>query len=104
MDVDDGRFDRPHAELGLIGGIAHFGIGEDRQIVELDAVVLAVVHQPHDAIDPTVERLAGQSQDQIRIGLYAVALEVALQFLVGVECDVLPLDRLERARIKRLHR
>ena len=34
----------------LVGGIAHLGVGQDRQVVELDAVVLAVLDQLVDAL------------------------------------------------------
>ena len=37
-------------------GIAHFGIGQDRQIVELDAVVLAGTDQLVDAVDGRFRR------------------------------------------------
>ena len=45
VNVDDLGTDGDHAEAPLIGGIAHFGIGQDRKVVELDAVMLAVLDQ-----------------------------------------------------------
>ncbi len=48
--------DRDHAVLGLVGGIAHLGVGQDRQIVELDAVVLAVLDQQVDALARRIRR------------------------------------------------
>jgi hypothetical protein len=49
MDIDDPGFDRDHAVHGLVGRIAHLGVGQNREIVELDAVVLAVLHELVDA-------------------------------------------------------
>ena len=47
--------------------------------------------------------LAGQAEDQVRIGLDLVAREAALQLHVGAERDVVALDRLQGRHVDALH-
>ena len=65
--------------------------------------MLAVLDQLVDALDERFVGLAGQSQDQVGIGLDLVAREAALQLHVGAERDVVALDRLERRHVDALH-
>ena len=104
VDVDDLRFHRDHAVLRLVGGIAHLGVRQDRQVVELDAVVLTVLHQLIDAAHEGLIGLARQAQDQVGVGFDLVAREAALQLHVGAEGDVVALDRLEGRHVDALHR
>ena len=64
MDIDDLGPHRDHARTSAhVVGIAHFGIGQDGEIVELDAVVLAVTISLSTPVTKLLVRLARASRE-----------------------------------------
>ena len=69
MDVDDLGLDRHHPEFLQVFGVADLCVGQDSQVVELDAIVLTETDQLVDSVAEGSLGLAGEPQNEIAVGL-----------------------------------
>ena len=77
MNVNNLGENRHHPELAHILGIAHFGIGQNGKVVELDTIVLTKSDQLINTIAEGVVGLAWQSQNQVAVGFDLICRETS---------------------------